>query len=224
MSGPDPIEIQPSGKRKPPAGGPRTSKGKAASSKNALKHGLSSQEILLPDEDADEFNTRREHLIQSLEPVGPLECRLVDRIVGLLWRLERAGRIEAGILAWRYHGILRERARNRAAKLVQTEAEQALAMYRREVILDERQHQRALSDETVHAEHQETDLATLGEAVVLDSEGSDSLSKLSRYETTLERSLHRTLHELQRLQSRRQGKEIPAPLALDVDVIGLEKA
>jgi len=42
------------------------------------------------------------------------------------------------------------------------------------------------------------------------------LDKLSRYEAGLERSLMRTLHELQRLQAARQGGS--APLALDVDL------
>jgi hypothetical protein len=43
------------------------------------------------------------------------------------------------------------------------------------------------------------------------------LEKLSPYEGALERSLLRSLHELQRLQAARQGG-ISAPLALDVDV------
>lgn len=43
------------------------------------------------------------------------------------------------------------------------------------------------------------------------------LDRLSRYETGLERSLLRTLHELQRFQAARQGG-ISVPLALDVGV------
>ena len=35
--------------------GPRTSEGKAASSKNALRHGLLSKQVTLPDEDPDAF-------------------------------------------------------------------------------------------------------------------------------------------------------------------------
>ncbi len=47
--------------------------------------------------------------------------------------------------------------------------------------------------------------------------------KLTRYETTLERSFHRNLHELQRLQAARVGKRVMAPVALDVDVSGTGK-
>jgi hypothetical protein len=43
------------------------------------------------------------------------------------------------------------------------------------------------------------------------------LDKIARYEAALERSMLRTLHELQRLQVARQGG-ISAPLALDVDI------
>jgi hypothetical protein len=48
------------------------------------------------------------------------------------------------------------------------------------------------------------------------------LSKLSRYETAIERSLYRALHELQRLQAARRthGNASP-PLAIDVEVSGV---
>jgi hypothetical protein len=44
----------------------------------------------------------------------------------------------------------------------------------------------------------------------------DTLQKISRYEAHLERSLLRMLHELERLQARRQGKLVPPAAALDV--------
>lgn len=50
--------------------------------------------------------------------------------------------------------------------------------------------------------------------VLLSAEG---LEKVARYETHLERSLYKALHELQRLQAVRIGTGV-APLALDVDV------
>jgi hypothetical protein len=37
----------------------------------------------------------------------------------------------------------------------------------------------------------------------------------------LDRMLHRALHELQRLQARRSGADVPPPLMVDVDVRGL---
>lgn len=59
----------------------------------------------------------------------------------------------------------------------------------------------------------------LGRAFVSATEYPDALSKLQRYETTLERSLYKALHELQRLQeSRLQGQPVRAPAILDVTV------
>jgi hypothetical protein len=46
----------------------------------------------------------------------------------------------------------------------------------------------------------------------------ETLEKVSRYETTLERSLFRTLHELQRLQAARGGLALPPPAAVDMDL------
>ena len=59
---------------------------------------------------------------------------------------------------------------------------------------------------------------TLGRVVLEDFSRSDNLSKLRRYETQIERSFFRALHELQRLQAARQGQPVVAPLALDVNV------
>ena len=48
--------------------------------------------------------------------------------------------------------------------------------------------------------------------------GATKLTILSRYESTLERSLFKALHELQRLQAARQGEAVPPPEAVDVEV------
>ena len=46
----------------------------------------------------------------------------------------------------------------------------------------------------------------------------EKIQLLSRYEVTLERSLYRALHELQRLQAARHGQAVPPPEVLDVEV------
>lgn len=58
----------------------------------------------------------------------------------------------------------------------------------------------------------------LGFAFVDDAKGVNALSKLSRYETTLERSLFKALHELQRLQAARAGNDVAPPVAVDIDL------
>jgi hypothetical protein len=48
--------------------------------------------------------------------------------------------------------------------------------------------------------------------------GREKMGVLSRYEMTLERSLYKALHELQRLQAARDGQAVPLPEAVDVDI------
>jgi hypothetical protein len=48
--------------------------------------------------------------------------------------------------------------------------------------------------------------------------GDETLNRLLRYETTIERQLYRALHELQRLQAVRAGQPLLAPVVVDVDV------
>ena len=68
----------------------------------------------------------------------------------------------------------------------------------------------------------EAETATLGRTFIRDADGANAFSKLSRYETAIERSLYKALHELQRLQAaRRADGNVPPPAAIDVDVSGV---
>ena len=61
----------------------------------------------------------------------------------------------------------------------------------------------------------------LGGAFMQDSHHANAFSKLSRYETPIERSLYKALHEFQRLQAARQAESnVSPPLAIDVEVSG----
>lgn len=77
--------------------GPRTPAGKSTVARNAMKHGLLSREVLLPEEDRSAFRALAVNLCDCLQPVGALEVLLVDRIVAALWRLRRAQVIEADL-------------------------------------------------------------------------------------------------------------------------------
>jgi len=79
--------------------GPRTPEGKARSARNALKHGLRAQHyVVLGDEDLTAFDALEAALTAELAPEGALQAVLVRRIAAA-WRLERAERIEAELLA-----------------------------------------------------------------------------------------------------------------------------
>lgn len=89
-------------------------------------------------------------------------------------------------------------------------------------MLDVSKHRRALSKQHSYEAAQESNIAALGEAFVRDSREENAFAKLSRYETSLERSLFKAHHELQRLQAARQGKRVPLPVAVDIDLSGIE--
>src|ERR1017187_5184928 len=60
--------------------GPKTVEGKAASSRNALRHGLLSGQVVLPDESAAEFDEFCNRITTDRSPVGEIEAILVERI------------------------------------------------------------------------------------------------------------------------------------------------
>ncbi len=70
--------------------GPRTDQGKAASSQNALKHGLCTSEAVIHGENRGDFDLHREAFLAEWRPVGVTESMLAERIVSLSWRLRRA--------------------------------------------------------------------------------------------------------------------------------------
>jgi hypothetical protein len=201
--------------------GPRTPEGKAAASRNALRHGILSQQILLRGEDGEALRELDEGLRIELQPVGNLENLLIDRIIAAVWRLRRLGRVEAGIFAWEHREELAERAEQEARSYEDRKAD---AFFGPEIeIIDEEKHAEAMSRAWRIRNAQEDEAVTLGRTFVRDAERANAFSKLSRYETAIERQLTRALHELQRLQLARSGGDVPAPHAVDVDVSGLSE-
>ena len=59
--------------------GPKTPEGKDAVRLNAVKHGLLSQDILLPGEDEAALKELGERMRAELQPAGELESLLVER-------------------------------------------------------------------------------------------------------------------------------------------------
>ena len=78
--------------------GPRSITGKAASSQNALKHGLTAQTVVLPGEDEAAYLKMCEGMFADLAPEGEPERNLVQLLCDTQWRLHRCGRLEVAIL------------------------------------------------------------------------------------------------------------------------------
>lgn len=190
-----PRKVQANRKNALKSTGPRTPAGRGRISKNALTHGLLSQDVLLPDEDGKALKALGDGLHADLEPERELETMLVDRIIGLTWRLLRLNRIEAGVFLEYLHTPKKDEfdsITNLINKGQSWAEEQGIEV----------------TDKDLRA-------AAYGKAFSRDI--SDELLKLARYESGLDRSLFRTIHELQRLQSAR-GKPTPAPQAVDITV------
>jgi hypothetical protein len=77
--------------------GPRTEAGRAAASRNALRHGLRAEHLVLFDEEPEDLACFRDGLRAALDPADEVEEELVERIVVCAWRLRRAARVEAGL-------------------------------------------------------------------------------------------------------------------------------
>jgi hypothetical protein len=181
--------------------GPRTEAGKAASSRNATRHGLLARDTCLPDEDSAQFQHLRQRLFDDLEPEGILEETCCERIADAIWRLRRAGRLEYEIFIFETSGAQRE-AEGLAAE-VQVIEQVLLAG----LTPEERQLLAARTQESMAEEKRRLVESKLGVAFIRDANGANALGKLSRYEATIQRTLFRNLDELKKLQSERRCED-----------------
>ena len=74
--------------------GPRTPEGKLASSRNSLKHGLASAQLVIPGEDPAAFDALLSSLVHEHQPANPTEEILVQEIAQSYWLTQRAIRFQ----------------------------------------------------------------------------------------------------------------------------------
>ncbi len=79
--------------------GPVTETGKAASSMNALKHGLTGQTVLLDANEADAYQEALNEHVAEFQPVTFEERRLTQSAHDCAWRLNRILELESTIYA-----------------------------------------------------------------------------------------------------------------------------
>ena len=77
--------------------GPKTTEGKAISSRNAYKHGVYSQQLRLRPEEESDFAVFRAGLATDLKPDGALQAEIFTRILRVLWTLRRLDKREDDI-------------------------------------------------------------------------------------------------------------------------------
>ena len=78
--------------------GPKTLSGKARSSMNACKHGLTARTVIIGEEDPAQFDTLRQAIEEEFEPRSIMERELVERLAGIVWRLRRMPKFEAALI------------------------------------------------------------------------------------------------------------------------------
>ncbi len=74
--------------------GPRSAQGKLASSRNSLKHGLASGELIIPGEDRAAFEILLNDLLEEHRAANPTEELLVNEIAQAYWLAQRAIRLQ----------------------------------------------------------------------------------------------------------------------------------
>jgi hypothetical protein len=78
--------------------GPKSLLGKARSSMNACKHGLTAKTVVIGDEDPAQFDCLRKALEEEFEPHSLMERELVERLTGIIWRIRRIPMFEAALI------------------------------------------------------------------------------------------------------------------------------
>ena len=156
--------------------GPKTDTGRTIVRWNALRHGTFSPFPLLPGESKTDFIALRDAYLSLYQPENQSEQFLVNRMILAAWRLSRLAAMEVRVI----------RAHGRA----------------------EREHVEWIADLLASLRETEPRPAVkpfdpVARAFIRDSAGSDTVSKFARYQTSLERSYYRALHELERLRAPR---------------------
>ncbi len=74
--------------------GPRTPEGRARSSANSFKHGLTARKVHLAAADKDDYEAHTAALLAELRPSGVIELSIAQIISDAYWRLSRVRSIE----------------------------------------------------------------------------------------------------------------------------------
>ena len=83
--------------------GPVTPEGKRRASLNALRHGLTGQTVVLPEDDLAAYRNSCAQFHAELKPHGLLETKAVQTIADTYWRLDRIRAMENNLFSLGFH-------------------------------------------------------------------------------------------------------------------------
>jgi hypothetical protein len=158
--------------------GPRSTSGKFRSRYNALWHGAFAADLLLPGEDPRAFASLRRKLRNFYRPANEEEELIVNRILLCAWRLQRLAATESRILLAEARSVARD------------------SQFIRSTIATVLQGDDCGSDDSGSRD-------PIAVAWIRDANSGNTLAKLSRQQHALERSLYRSIDQLERRRARR---------------------
>jgi hypothetical protein len=198
--------------------GPRTADGKARVASNALKHGLTGKQVVLPNENPEDFDAYRIGLLNNLNPSGELEGTLVERIVIDAWRLRRVALLESALYRRGHQESIIAHQEKEVSRYEYTMKSRLIETELDEIRVEDGNCQ-AHADASAKLTESRSKLHDPSvEMTMVFEKYAETFANLSRHEAGLFRSFSRNLHELQRLQAIRAGERVAAPAVVDVDV------
>jgi hypothetical protein len=179
--------------------GPRTAQGKDRVSRNGLKHGNRARKhgafavTLLADENQADFIALRETYLTLCQPANEIQYFLVARMALAAWRLKRLALLETRIVSAHQSAAARD-----------TNLAQSLTDLRGLLLKDGHD-----SEPDTEPDPQPAPLAEdpVADAYIRDSERGNTITKLARYQNTLERSYYLALHELEYRPSKSEPRD-----------------
>ena len=78
--------------------GPVTPQGRAASSRNSLRHGFTAASVVLPTESSEDFQALLDSYLDHFDPHSGVETDLIQAMAAARWRLRRLCTIETTLL------------------------------------------------------------------------------------------------------------------------------
>ena len=201
--------------------GPVTATGKATSSSNALKHGMTSGRKVIDTESRDEYDEHQRRIRQTERPANGTEAAICEKFGDALWLSRRyMAAVASGIdyfvaqARWgRAQRRLRRAERNDIKELVER-LERERFGDRSEHIIDPDGHERALRELDEAGHLLDDDRTLLGEAMI--EGGLEYVDRLSRHFAQVDRSAERWIRQLRRDQKAR-GEPVEATPLVEVE-------
>jgi len=193
--------------------GPRTESGKRRSRRNAVRHGLTAETVIVSLEDAADYSAFERAIKSDYSPQTAIEGQLVSRLASLLWRLRRTVIVESGLLNIQAEKICDQSARSRPTREQDLDRLTIFHKFLRPLDLDTQsgQDQEASGDirmdsiRSVEAETNQTNTNIARSFLRLTSLDNQVFERLGRYETNLWRQTAQTLLLLSSLEFGSKG-------------------